>query len=270
MEKGYILKQGNEDQSRLNVLSEIYDKSSQEFVINNIEPKSIKKILDIGCGQGSMTHFFAKKFPKAKVCSVDISQDQLTLAKKRTKAEKNVECYQLDIESKFINQKILNQLKAADLIYVRYLLLHLKDWDVFFKNIYQLLKPGGKLIIEEPGFPWTTYPYSEILQKSANVTQTFLHSLGYKFDCIPHLWEWLHNQEKFNIDDVEFSHPTMKTYNQKSLMWMSFAQIKDPLIAASIYNEQEFNEILDELKKIATDDKYIGIPLRLIQISLTK
>ncbi|MDQ7982736.1 MAG: class I SAM-dependent methyltransferase [Spiroplasma sp.] len=270
MEKKHLVKYGSKDHPKLNSLSEVYDKNSQDFIINNIDSKTIKKILDIGCGHGSMSHFFAHKFPKAKVFSIDISQDQLEITKKRTHGKKNIQYFQLDIEHHNIDPEILNQLKSTDLIYVRYLLLHLKNWEIFFKNIYQLLKTGAKLIIEEPGFPWTTYPYSEVLQSSALASQDFLHSLGYKFDCIPHLWDWLNNQNQFQIDDVEFSHPTLKTYQQKKLMWMYFAQIKDPLIAAKVYHEEEFNQILDELKMIASDDKYIAIPLRLIQISLIK
>ncbi|MBE4703894.1 class I SAM-dependent methyltransferase [Spiroplasma platyhelix] len=270
MENKYILNQGESDTKRLDSLSEIYDNNSKKFIIENIAENSVAKIIDVGCGQGSITKFFANQYPNAKVIALDISQDQLVISKNKMINETNIEYLSVDIESDSITSELWEKLQSADLIYIRYLLLHLKKWEIFFDNIYKILKKGGQIIIEEPGFPWITYPYSETLQKASVAAQKLLHNLNYKFDCIPHLWEFLNQQNQFKIKNVDFSHPILKTYNQKSLMWMSFAQIKEPLIKAKVYDEVEFNNIVSELKKIAEDPKYIGISLRLIQLHLEK
>lgn len=270
MAKEYILNQGVADKKRLDILSAIYDKNSKNFINENIGQTTLKKVIDIGAGQGSMTKFLADQYPNSKIIALDISADQLAISQEKMLDKTNVEYLIADIENDTLSEDIWEKLAAADLVFVRYLLLHLKKWDVFFANITKLLKKGGKIIIEEPGFPWVTYPYSEILQKAAIAAQNLLHNLNYKFDCIPHLWNYLHQQSYFKIKNVEFSHPVLKTYQEKSIMWMSFAQIKEPLLKAKVYNEAEFAMVLQELKHIAADPKYIGVSLPLIQLCLEK
>lgn len=270
MKQKYILKQGIEDKKRLAALSDVYDKGSKLFINNSLKEKPIKKILDIGCGQGSISRFLAEKYPKAQIIGVDISQEQLEIFQSENQKYENIQSIAVDITNESFDQETWDLLKSADLIYVRYLLLHLKEWEVFFDNIYKLLNKDGQVIIEEPGFPWITYPDSEILQKATAVSQEFLHSLNYKFDCIPHLWEFLKKQNKFQIQNVEFNHPILKSYKQKSLMWMSFIQIKEPLLKANVYTDEEFAVVLKELQHIAENSEYIGISLRVIQVHLVK
>ncbi|WP_283272123.1 hypothetical protein [Spiroplasma sp. SV19] len=53
-------------------------------------------------------------------------------------------------------------------------------------------------------------------------------------------------------------------------MWLSFVQLKEPMIKANIYTSEAFDNVLDELKRIANDLQYIAISLRLIQLKLEK
>ena len=63
-------------------------------------PVSNLKILDIGTGSGVIPIVLKKKFPKAKVCAIDISKDALKIAKQ------NAEFHKAEIE--FIEADYLN------------------------------------------------------------------------------------------------------------------------------------------------------------------
>ncbi|WHQ37400.1 class I SAM-dependent methyltransferase [Spiroplasma sp. SV19] len=153
--KGYILKTGEHDEERLDSLFDVYNQGSQEFIKENVKKKNIKIIFDIGCGQGSMSMWFANYFPNCQVYGIDNSNEQIVIFNDKLKAYQNVHSFLGDITNKEANFKAIGK---ADLIYSRYLLLHLKDWESFFDNLYHLLNNHGTLIIEEPGFPWTSYP----------------------------------------------------------------------------------------------------------------
>lgn len=67
-----------------------------ELIENNIEPGS--KVLDAGCGEGSIMIYFATRQPKVKFHGVDISSIGIKLAQEKSKNLDNVIWQQADLE----------------------------------------------------------------------------------------------------------------------------------------------------------------------------
>lgn len=105
------------------------------------------RVLDFACGSGFGTHMLAKSC-KGKIDSiigVDINPDALAYAQYR---------YYHPL-SKFIqgdvtDPKLPDQLGQFDWVLSFETIEHIREEKQFLSNIYQLLKPGGSLILSTP------------------------------------------------------------------------------------------------------------------------
>lgn len=103
-----------------------------------------KRVLDIGCGLGWGAEYLAKRKAK-QVVGIDRSLAAINYAKNNFKL-KNLSFQRLDV-------KDLGKLKTKfDLVLIFELLEHLpeKSLDCFLKNIHDLLRPTGRLMISTP------------------------------------------------------------------------------------------------------------------------
>jgi len=101
-------------------------------------------ILDIGCGDGRVTAEIAKRVPQGHVIGIDNSKSMIDSAKKTYKNLTHVKFLQSDA-CHFKSET------SFDLV-VSFSALHwLPNQLEIFKNIYDMLKPGGQLLIRTAG-----------------------------------------------------------------------------------------------------------------------
>lgn len=120
-----------------------------DFRMYYIMPNTIKKfgavkgqeILDLGCGEGGYSRELAKK--GAIVTSVDCSEEPLEYAKKKAEEE------QLVIKHYKRNSNDLYGLEdnVFDSILCSMMIMDVEDLNGTLKEIYRVLKPGGKVVI---------------------------------------------------------------------------------------------------------------------------
>ncbi|KAK4179807.1 S-adenosyl-L-methionine-dependent methyltransferase [Triangularia setosa] len=132
--------------------------------INQISPQSSPseplKILDVGCGIGGTSRFLAHELG-AHVTGITISSKQVQTAKKLSSSNSQrhqdgeyipfgpssgqVRFVELDAEtlgSYFTDEKF-------DIVWISEALSHFPKKDLFFKNAFEVLKPGGKLVLAD-------------------------------------------------------------------------------------------------------------------------
>jgi tRNA (cmo5U34)-methyltransferase len=107
-----------------------------------------QNILDIGCGAGNYTLMMLSKVPNLNCTLVDLSLPMLDKAFERVSAATNgkVEIKQGDI------REVNLQENSFDVILAGAVLHHLRDdrdWETTFTKLFQLLKPGGCLMISD-------------------------------------------------------------------------------------------------------------------------
>ncbi|HEY4784995.1 MAG TPA: class I SAM-dependent methyltransferase [Bacteroidales bacterium] len=107
-----------------------------------------QNLLDIGCGAGNYTLMMLTKIPNINCTLVDLSKPMLDKAFERISQQTNgkVEMLQGDIRVVKLPE---NQF---DIILAGAVLHHLrddKDWGTTFKKLFNLLKPGGCLMISD-------------------------------------------------------------------------------------------------------------------------
>ncbi|MEO1620177.1 MAG: class I SAM-dependent methyltransferase [Cyanobacteria bacterium J06632_3] len=110
------------------------------------------RVLDLGCGTGSVTQRLAEAVYPGNVIGVDIS-DQM-LQKARTDYIGN----NLSFEKADAYQMTFPD-ACFDLVHARFLFQHLKSPNQALREIYRILKPGGSLCVIDVDDAWfSLYP----------------------------------------------------------------------------------------------------------------
>jgi len=101
----------------------------------------IKRILDVGCGDGSVLYFLKQKNMVDETLGVEI--DQALLSKVR---KKNITAYRVDMNY----EKIPLPDNYVDVVLSLEVVEHIVNLDNFFSEIRRVLKPRGVLILSTP------------------------------------------------------------------------------------------------------------------------
>jgi ubiquinone/menaquinone biosynthesis C-methylase UbiE len=94
-----------------------------------------KKVLDVGCGTGTITKFF-----KGGVVGIDVSKEAIRQAK-----EKGISCFTYDL-----NEKIDFPENYFDVINCSQVIEHVFNTEVLVSEISRMLSIGGTLVINTP------------------------------------------------------------------------------------------------------------------------
>jgi len=108
---------------------------------NTLSAIHFENCLEIGCGTGKNTVWFIEK--AKHVTSVDFSAEMLAKAKEKI-TEERIQFIQADITADWKFSKQLYDLVSFSLV-----LEHIENLDHIFKEVSQLLKPGGYVYIGE-------------------------------------------------------------------------------------------------------------------------
>lgn len=124
------------------------DNSSHQWkwALDSLELLSFEKndkVLDLGCGTGSVTAEIAAKVPLGVVIGLDISEAMLTYARENYQSSNIIYMKGDARELPFVEQFE----KATALLSLNWI----NEQDQALKSLYMALKPGGKAIITRPG-----------------------------------------------------------------------------------------------------------------------
>lgn len=145
-------------------------------------------VLDLACGAGSTSLYIADKY-KCKVTGIDISDNLITIAKSRSKGNKQEKNISFELVDAF---KMPFSDNSFDIIIAQAFFILIDNKEKALKEIYRVLKPGGFLGSLE--LSWFKIPsqgaYKELLE---NTCTTFIPRIV-KFEE----WEDFFKSVKFN------------------------------------------------------------------------
>jgi len=134
-------------------------------IFNNLKKiglSSDSKVLEIGCGIGTFTHFLSTKVNSGKIVAVDISPKSVEIAKNTYAGKKNIEFVVSDMSD-------FGRTEKFDFVVLPDVLEHipLEQHHNLFKNIAKLLHNNSSILINIPNpraLEWIRKNKPELLQ----------------------------------------------------------------------------------------------------------
>lgn len=257
----YTLKVGAEGATRLELLNDIYEASTKRFLIDS-GLKNGMHVADIGCGPGHLLIWFAQQVgPKGLVTAIDISSEQLALAKQKAKNAgiSNIEFYECDVH----NLPSLN--KEFDLVYSKFLLMHLPDYYNSLKTILSVVKKGGYIICEElENTTWGSIPFSPYIKQR---NELLLRLGAYKklnYNMAFELPVLLHKLNCNNIN-ISLDQPVFKKH-QRLYHKLLLQELEEEFIQAQLITEDEYQFLIKNINELADDENFHLIGARKLQV----
>lgn len=150
------------------MMGEMIDKIQVQFIYENIPKREGINVLEAGCGTGRILIPLAKRGINSY--GVDPSQNMLNILKNKKKDLK-INIKRGDIE------KIPYPDNTFDVVFTMHVLMHMVRYEKAIGEMYRVLKPGGKMIVD---FPNKYSPYT-ILSIILNPNKVRTHLFSKKY-----------------------------------------------------------------------------------------
>lgn len=153
------------------------DSFEKDELLHLIPPLEGKRFLDLGSGDGRLIGHIKKKrgLKDTDITLVDVSEEMLKIAKDKFKDVKTVkaDANTLPFED-----------DTFDIVVSTFLLVHIRDIDTLFDEVYRVLKPGGVFIVTN--INQRHPPKLKLSQTSKIVIKSFYHMPRHVLESLDH------------------------------------------------------------------------------------
>ncbi|MGB0935533.1 MAG: class I SAM-dependent methyltransferase [Alphaproteobacteria bacterium] len=244
----YTLQTDKSAGERLDKQAQIVEKSAGDVIDRHIKPG--QTVLDIGCANGYTTLNLAKKVgPEGMVYAVDKSPELLEMCRKRMQQNgiKNVTFIQHDITKPFPEEKFT---KKVDFVFMRWILMHLKNPGQTLSFIKPLLNNGAVIMSHEPvnsrmkvdGTPEGVSTFIDgmlALGKKNNVDYDMGESTAGVF-----------RQQEIEVVSIDKPEFTIPAENAKRMLTSITNELKPKLLEHMVLSEEDIDLILRDYRKL--------------------
>ena len=196
------------------------------------------RILELGCGWGSLTLHLARNFPRCEIIALSNSRVQKDFIRQKMKTE-NINS--VEIITKDIND--FNIDKKFDKIIAIEMFEHIRNYKKLFKKIYSFLNKDGLLFVHIFAHKEIAYPF-EVKERSDWISKYFFTGgtmpSSYLFSYFMHpfkikdhwmvngkqyyytSYKWLENMEKHRSEIIDLF---KMIYPQEHKLWYQYWRI---------------------------------------------
>jgi SAM-dependent methyltransferase len=219
-------------------------------------------VADLGCGAGSVMRTLSELVgPQGSVTGVDISDAQLNVARARARQAGLTNC-------RFLQADVANLSLPSgsfDLIYCRFLLVHVKRPEETLVKIRKLLGPEGILACEEPETSSAGSEPESILDKFGPLLLALGPHLGNDWDVGRRLYRHVRAAGFVQVEPATVQ-PAMIHEDTKRILEWTIAEAGTALIEAGIIDSPGLDRTLLEMQRAAENEDLIVFMPRMFQV----
>ncbi len=263
----YFLKVGEEGGKRLGALSNIYNSTTKEFLLRNALKPGIR-VLEVGGGTGDISCWIANKIGRLGLVKViDSSSSQVFLIRNKIRFFKlrNIEVEKIKVEN------ILPNFGKFDLVFCRFLLIHMQNPKKIIKKLFSLLNPGGKLIIEDCIFSKSfCFPTLDAFDRRIELIQQLFKVSNKNYDIGKHLYGMLLGM---GIKEVKTNlvQPVLRSKSQKEILPLFLQETSDTILRFNLSNKKELIDLnYSLLNSVVEKSHYFVAGAQVCQVCVEK
>lgn len=248
MAPGYVLGNLAKEIKRLEIQAGLFGPLSKEALVKAGIKKGMRCI-DIGCGSGSMTRMMSDIVGKTgMVVGVDIDEKYLEYCRSVSR-QSNVEFVRHDISG-----GSLGGIGSFDIVFSRFLFVHLRDKGKAVRSMKRLLKRGGAMVVQELDHSvgsWLCYPDDRNVEALRKVYVALLKKSGGDPLAGRKLYKLLVDESLDASVDCYSPCLLMGREPYSSLGWRIMESLRPQILGTGLLDGRRYAEIHKNLKRLA-------------------
>jgi SAM-dependent methyltransferase len=256
----YALATGEAATYRLRLLHDLYGPGTRRVLLEAGLGGGMR-VADFGCGVGMVTAMLAELVgPQGHVVGIDASSAQLAQARARLNAA--------GLKASLIEASAAETWlppESFDLVYCRFLLLHLAEPERALREMRDLLKPGGVLVCEDGDLTSSGSEPPSALGAFADLFGRLGPVRGLDYTLGRRLFR-LVLDAGFPAPEVTFNQPVVARGESKRLLELSVAEAAQAFIDARLITAEELVQTLVEMRRRNADGTVLAVMPRMAQV----
>jgi ubiquinone/menaquinone biosynthesis C-methylase UbiE len=261
----YVLATGADAVRRLNVLHKIYSPAGRQALVDAGISEGMKAA-DFGCGPGATSRLLASLVgPSGSVTGVDLHAAQIEEARWLSAGEGVMNV-------KFVTADACNTGLPAeqfDLVYCRFLLLHLTDPGACLQEMWRVLKPGGTLVVEDGDLASACSVPPTALDAFGHLFTRLGPARGVDYSLANRLWH-LVADAGFTITQVKVHQPSDRAGLTGLLLKWSVQEAGPSFVATGVATPEQLQHTVSEMEKAANNPEVLALAPRMSVVSARK
>src|SRR5262249_24248348 len=256
----YVLATGPAAAHRLSILHGLYGPGTRRVLLDaGLKPGM--RVADVGCGVGLVAAMLAEMVGRAGcVAGVDSSEAQLAQAREQLMPSGP--------------RRELRRASAAatglprasfDLVYCRFLLIHLPQPEAALAEMHALLKPNGILVCEDGDLTTAGSEPASALDAFADLWGRLGPKRGVDFMLGRRLFQMV-QAAGFRAPEITFNQPVLARGENKRFLELSVAEAGPALIDAGLITREELTRLLREMYRLHEDGTVLALMPRMAQV----
>jgi SAM-dependent methyltransferase len=256
----YALATGSAAAYRLGLLHDLYGPGTRGVLLEaGLRPGM--RAADLGCGVGLVTALLAELVgPQGHIVGIDASAAQLDQARAQLHPGGGNISF---VEASATNTGLPPE--SFDLVYCRFLLIHLPEPERALAEMRALLRPGGILVCEDGDLTSAGSEPPSALGAFADLFGRLGPVRGLDYTLGRRLFH-LVQAAGFPAPEVTFNQPVLARGETKRLLELSVAEAGPAFIDAGLITAKGLERTLVEMRRLVADGSVLAVMPRMAQV----
>jgi SAM-dependent methyltransferase len=256
----YVLATGEAAAHRLRILHGVYGPGTRRLLFEAGLRRGMR-VADFGCGVGMVAAELAELVgPQGHVVGVDASAAQIAQARSGLNGRGTTVSF---VEASATNTGLPPE--SFDLIYCRFLLIHLTEPERALSEMKALLKPGGVLVCEDGDLAESGSLPPSALGAFSDLWARLGPSRGVDYTLGRRLFQMV-VAAGFPAPEARFNQPVVVRGENKRLLELSVAEAGAAFVSAGLITADELERKLAEMRRLAEDGSVLAVMPRMTQV----